>query len=500
MKLKTLFSMAIAAVAAVACSDSTDLIGSSTTGDTEQPIIYTDLIGVTSSTAKAKNVYTRTSENLLGTNIDQSSGNKVTAQFFTQFHMLDTLAMPKKSQILLTEDKSKLKIDSCMVILYSDTIYGDKDAWRTISMYEMNSYVPDGVYYADSENPVVTARKSTPLAIQKFFEKTDKNFKDSAYVADKRYLADTIMLAPDDLDPRISEYGREMIEKYYQNPQNFLNSVRFAKNVLGGFSFEQNVTDEKKERMSRIYAVHFKTVFKYEHTNEKTEKKDTITAAMQFASTPEVLSHTYIKQDDNVIEEYTGRTDSTFIKTPACMFAELDIPLEKIVKGNNLSHSTDVLSSAVFTLEVDTTLNKQFSKPKNLLLLKKSEVETFFKDKKAYNDTIHVVATYDSTIPGYKYSNLAVFMQKAYDEYEKAYEEYEKAYEKYKKEPSGNEPKEPEMPKFVLVPVSVSTDSSGNIIKVTHDTSFTNIQFAAGNKEDEDYSKLRIRTFYTKHE
>lgn len=467
--------MAIAAVAAVACSDSTDLIGSSTTGDTEQPIIYTDLIGVTSSTAKAKNVYTRTSENLLGTNIDQSSGNKVTAQFFTQFHMLDTLAMPKRSQILLTEDKSKLKIDSCMVILYSDTIYGNKDAWRTISMYEMNSYVPDGVYYADSENPVVTARKSTPLAIQEFFEKTDKNFKDSAYVADKRYLADTILIDP--------EYGREMIEKYYQNPQNFLNSVRFARNILGGFSFEQKVTDATKERMSHIYAVHFKTVFDYEHTSENTEKKDTINAAMQFASTPEVLSHTYIKQDDNVIEEYTGRTDSTFIKTPACMFAELDIPLEKIVKGNNLSHSTDVLSSAVFTLEVDTTLNKQFSKPKNLLLLKKSEVETFFKDKKAYNDTIHVVATYDSTIPGYKYSNLAVFMQKAYDEYEKAPAE-----------------EQPEMQKFVLVPVSVSTDSSGNIIKVTHDTSFTNIQFAAGNKEDEDYSKLRIRTFYTKHE
>ena len=224
--------------------------------------------------------------------------------------------------------------------------------------------------------------------------------------------------------------------------------------------------------MSEIYLTELHIGYKALHNGLSDNAQAILTG------TEEVLQTTTFINDKTTIRSLSENQDYTYLKTPSGIFTEVTLPVEQIKSG----HEQDTLSAAkiVFQKYNSQDVANTLSAPEKVMMIPYDSLFTFFEKNKLPDNKLSFIGTYSSTYNTYTFNNISSLIS-----------------EMYHKKRAGNT--SPNWNKAVLVPVSVSTNSSSTssstINRVTNDLSIKSAKLVGGGNNP---NKLTIDVTYNK--
>lgn len=505
--------MACLALAAMtlfaACDDSTETLGSSLTNDVDKFKLIPDTFEVKTRSVAIDQIkaYTysndstsldcTTKEGILARGLysyvghikDIETDSYVTGNYTTQFNILEafdeqTLFPEQDSIRSILEEDGGVMADSCTLRIYLNNNVGDSLNPMKITVCEMARPVEEGKqYYTDFDPESANLLRTDADAIRKnkVYTALDLNLSDSLrmLVVDKTNRQSiTIPLNTPYVDrngKRYNNYGTYIMRTYYEHPEYFRNSYNFAHNVCPGFYIK--CTDGLGV-MSEVYLSELHTYYKY-------ESNDSIYDGLAyFSGTEEVMQTTSFLNDKQRIQELAGDGSCTYLKTPAGIFTEVELPVEEIKAG----HENDTVSSAkiVFQRINDLNEDKAFGTPTYILMVPMDSVYSFFESKSLPDSENAYLATYSSTYNTYTFNNISSLITNMYNR--KRYLE------------SKGKAVSPNWNKVVLVPVAVtqstSTYGSTSITDVANEMALKSTRLIGG--PDNQRDKITISVIYNK--
>ena len=153
MKLKTLTSLLLVSLIIISCDDSTDGIGTTLTNKRDQLDITTDTFNVTTKSIAANAVLSRNISGYIGKFKDPETETDITADFMTQFGVLENFYLPEFKNIV-SKENGLVYADSCEIRLYNEDTVGDSLAPMHLKMYELSKPVSDSKDYYTNFDPV----------------------------------------------------------------------------------------------------------------------------------------------------------------------------------------------------------------------------------------------------------------------------------------------------------------------------------------------------------
>ena len=105
-------------------------------------------------------------------------------------------------------------------------------------------------------------------------------------------------------------------------------------------------------------------------------------------------------------------------------------------------------------------------------MVRKSDMYNFFLKNKSYDKITSFYTTFNSTYNQYVFNNISRLINYCYAEYEK----------NVAIDPDWAT-KNPDWNKVVLIPVTTTTDSNGNIVGITHDLKMSSVRLRGGDKD-----------------
>ena len=211
------------------------------------------------------------------------------------------------------------------------------------------------------------------------------------------------------------------------------------------------------------------------------DKKEINQGVTRFAATPEVIQSTRFTNGN--IDKLLQETGYTYLKTPAGICTEMTLPINEIFN----EHPNDSVSLAEVTLQ---RYNKdqdayQLGTPGNLLLVRKGQMEEFFAKKSVNDNKTSFITTFDSSHNTYTFTNIARLLSYCWHE-------KKTAAEKEGITEAAWEAQHPDWNKMVLIPVTVSSNSSGYTTSVNHDMGMNSAKLIGGD------TPLKMQVVYSK--
>lgn len=486
MRIKILAVIAlIVCMAITSCDDTTDSIGTSLTDNGDLLNVTDTTFGVFSASLEAGAVLSRNTTGYLGKIRDPETNNYITGNFMAQFNTLENYQFPTKDSLVFIENGDTIKLkdvadavkdskiiaDSCNVRLFYTSYYGDSLATMNLTAYEMKEAMKEGVKYYSDFNPKNLVRTDNGLKVNKTYTLTDLTVISSDRADATVYTPNIkINLNGEYTDKNgisYKNYGTYIMKQYYENPENFKNSYNFINNVCPGLYFEMN---DGLGSMAYITVSQLNVYFKYANDT-------TYVGTASFSGTEEVLQTTNISNDTQTIRDLVDEQTCTYLKTPAGIFTELELPVDKIIYG----HENDTINSAKITLS--RINNNNYSKyalpaPATLLMIPKSELKSFFENEDIVDYKTSFLAVYSSSSNSYTFNNISGMIAYMAD---------------LKKNGLANDS---DWNKVVIIPVTTTTNTSGQIVKVVHDMSLTSTRLVKG--DGTENSPLKISVVYSK--
>ncbi len=317
MKLKTLASALLVTLMISSCDDSTGTIGTSITSDMDKLEIKTDSFNVTTKSIAAGNVLSRNINGYLGKFKDPETGSYITADFMTQFGVLEDFNLPNEGDIV-SKDNGKVIADSCEIRLYYDDVVGDSTALMHLKMYELSKPVTDAAALYTNSNAIESNYlRSGGFEVEKAYtladlttdakEKAEKNYSPSIKISMNKPYTDKDGVT-------YKNYGTYLLQKYYSKPSDFSNSYTLINNVIPGFYFKSVGGSGSIGRVfNTIMFVYFRIQY-----NGKVYNR-----IASFSGTQEVLQATHIVNDQQAIQQLINQNSGTYLKTPAGIFTEM---------------------------------------------------------------------------------------------------------------------------------------------------------------------------------
>ena len=105
-------------------------------------------------------------------------------------------------------------------------------------------------------------------------------------------------------------------------------------------------------------------------------------------------------------------------------------------------------------------------------MVRKSDMYNFFLKNKSYDKVTSFFCNFNSTYNRYVFNNISRLINYCYAEYEKG----------IAADPHW-ESKNPDWNKVVLIPVTTTKDSNGNIVGITHDLKMSSVRLRGGNEQ-----------------
>jgi hypothetical protein len=194
------------------------------------------------------------------------------------------------------------------------------------------------------------------------------------------------------------------MRKFYDHAtsSNFLNQYNFTHNICPGFYIKH---EGGVGNIATIYVARLIVYF----TNSITKKA----MSSAFAGTEEVVQKSSMKQSDTKLQQLIDETSCTYIKSPAGIWTELELPVEDIMKG----HENDTLNTArMFIPRINNTVqsNYAFQVPQTLLLVPTDSVSYFFETKQVANYRNTYLSSYATKSNGYTFGNLSILISNMY--------------------------------------------------------------------------------------
>lgn len=486
MRIKILAVIAlIVCVAITSCDDTTDSIGTSLTDNGDLLNVTDTTFGVFSTSLEAGAVLSRNTTGYLGKIRDPETNNYITGNFMAQFNTLENYQFPTKDSLVFIENGDTIKLkdvadavkdskiiaDSCNVRLFYTSYYGDSLATMNLTAYEMKEAMKEGVKYYSDFNPKNLVRTDNGLKVNKTYTLTDLTVSSSDRADATVYTPNIKINLNDEYTDKngisYKNYGTYIMKQYYENPENFKNSYNFINNVCPGLYFEMN---DGLGSMAYITVSQLNVYFKYANDT-------TYVGTASFSGTEEVLQTTNISNDTQTIRDLVDEQTCTYLKTPAGIFTELELPVDKIIYG----HENDTINSAKITLSrINNNNNSKYAlpAPTTLLMIPKSELKSFFENEDIVDYKTSFLAVYSSASNSYTFNNISGMIAYMAD---------------LKKNGLANDS---DWNKVVIIPVTTTTNTSGQIVKVVHDMSLTSTRLVKG--DGTENSPLKISVVYSK--
>ena len=453
MKFFKLTAFIIAAFSIVACDDTTDNIGSSITNNVDNLTITDSTYNVETQSLLAGSVLSKTNNGIIGKVLDPETQTYLTADYMTQVAPLSTFSIDTL-QYIKDANNGKIKADSCFLLVSYQSTYGDTLAPMKVTAYEMTKAMPEDRNYYSDFDPMAegyVSESNMHSSANYTLSKSDGNFK---IYLNKPYTKN---------GKTYDNYGTYIMETYYEHPEYFKSNYEFMKNVCPGFYIKNvggigNVADV------------WNTELQFYWSRQKTIKaSDGVTDSIasgygfnRFDGTEEVLQTNRIENDEASLKQLVAESNCTYLKSPAGIFTEVILPVEKILSG----HDKDTLNTASISFPRINNVEKEneytFNTPQYVLLVPKDSLHTFFENGYIINNRTSFYATHNSTDKNaYTFSNISNMIT-AMNKSKGKSENWNKA---------------------VLIPVSISTVTENNstvISKITHNMSLTSTRLVKG--------------------
>lgn len=401
-KIFVFLALAVSMALITSCDDTTDTIGGSLIPDNDKLVVSTDSFDVSSKTIPAGNVIPRTSTGYLGKMTDAETNTQVTANFMTQFHVLDNYQMTVADSITSRDASKNIIADSCEIRLFYKGSYGDSLAQMKLTAYELNKPVEEGITYRSNFDPIANnyVRTNGGIAVNRSYTLTDLTEPDSVRKTSNYVKNINIKLNDQYTDKEgvvYNNFGTYLMRKYQSNPTAFRNSYHFLHEICPGFYFK--ITDGEGS-MAKIEQAQINI---YYRAKKGTSEKETFT---KLVGTEEVLQLTNFSNDQAKLQDLIKETGHTYLKTPAGLFTQLTLPITDILTG----HENDTINSA--KIEVKRVNNNasstyNFGIPQNVLMLPADSVETFFAKTRLNDNKTSFLASYNTTKNSYIFNNIS---------------------------------------------------------------------------------------------
>ncbi|MGN1353343.1 MAG: DUF4270 domain-containing protein [Alloprevotella sp.] len=384
-----------AMTAFVACDDDTAAIGTGVMPGNDNVATSQSTYVINSRTIATDSVLANSNDSYLGCVIDPETRAKTTSNFLAQYYLLDNTRLPDRDK-LVYEPNGDIRVDSCDVRVYIKSYYGDSLQTMKLRVQELDTnkivkeYIP---YYSnlDAADFYTTGKGATASMAYAVKDLT----RPDSITENAGYYRSFIVRMP-------KEFGLRLMNKYYENPAFYSNAYQFIHHVCPGFYFE---TQGGVGSMIEVQTSTLNLYFPYHTTNEA--GNDTIVDGLQrMAATSEVIQQTII---DNEIpaEMLSTDNDYTYIKSPAGLFTELELPVSEVLAGE---HYNDTINSATLTLSRynnSTADEHNLPAPTDILMVRKANLYSFFEKNSLPNTADSFVATFNESYNAYSFSNIS---------------------------------------------------------------------------------------------
>ena len=128
----------VVSILCVSCDDTTDMIGTSLTDNSDLLEVETASFSVSSESFVADSVLSRNVTGYLGKIRDPETGNYITGNFMAQFGTLEDYTLPEKDSIVSLDKDNEVVADSCSIRLFYQSFYGDSLATMNLTAHEMS--------------------------------------------------------------------------------------------------------------------------------------------------------------------------------------------------------------------------------------------------------------------------------------------------------------------------------------------------------------------------
>lgn len=479
-------------MALLSCDDTTDTLGSTLTDFNDTIHIETEEFSIATRSVLAPKAVTRSTTAYLGKIKDPQTGVYLTGSYMSQFRPLAYNQFDKLDSIIVDdynpaiEKWKQLKADSCSLVLYFDSFYGDSLAPMKVTAHELAIPYEEDNSYNTGYDPIANNMIRTDegsIHRQLSYTTLNKTYSESQRLESDYMNNIQITLKEPYTDKEgnvYNNYGTYIMRNYF-NPEkkkNFENQYLFNHNICPGFYFENT------GGLGSMAKINSAVLGVYYHLHYK----DTVynTVAM-FGGTDEVVQKTNISQDEKKLQMLVEDNSCTYIKAPAAIYTEMTLPIEKIMSEE---HKSDTLNTArVFIPRINSEVVSDYtlSIPSTLLLIEADSVETFFAQRKIADYRNNFLSSFSSSFNGYTFGNISYLITKMYRKMVESglgLEEYKKRY--------------PNWNKVILMPVettSSSLSSSPELTKVTHDMSLATTKLLKGT---EDNKNITVKVIYSK--
>lgn len=479
--MKTIIYTVIAIMSCItiaSCDDTTDSIGNSLTDNMDMLKVTTDTFNVATRSIVADSVLSRSTTGYLGKIRDIETGNYITGDFMAQFSTLENYKLPEKDSIVSLQD-GEVIADSCSIRLFYTDYYGDSLATMNITAYEMDEPMKEGVKYYSNFDPIAEGLiRNDGMKVNKTYTLTDLSISDEDRADESSYTPNIkINLNKPYTDKNgvtYNNYGTYIMRMYYEDPDRFKNSYNFIHDVCPGFYFK---TNDGIGSMAYITVSQLNIYFRYLNDS-------TYVGTTSFSATEEVLQTTNISNDKQNIADLANDNTCTYLKTPAGIFTEITLPVDEITEN----HSNDTINTAKISLtRINNNTHDEYSlsTPSTLLMIPKDSLYTFFENGNNVDYKKSFIATYSSSTNQYTFSNISGMITYMADIKEKGLAENSNWLNEH-----------PDWNRVVVIPVSVTTNSSSQIVKIVHDMSLTSTKLVGGSENP--YEPIKINVIYSK--
>lgn len=405
IRMKKIFTfLAVAAsLLFTACDDTTDNIGGSIIDNGDKLSVSTDTFDVTSKTILTGAVFARSSIGYLGRMTDAETNTSVSANFMSQFHVLDNYRIGKIDSITSKDASNKIIADSCGIRLFYTSYYGDSLAQMKLTAYEMQKPVEEGTSYDSNFDPLAQGyiRTSNGIAKNRSYTLADLTESDSLRNSSDYSKNINIRLNDPYTDKNgvtYNNFGTYILRKFQEDSTAFRNSYRFLHEICPGFYFK--IDDNSIGSMARIDNAQLNIYYRVKNGSSQ---KATFT---KLVGTEEVLQLTNFSNNTAQLNSLASETGHTYLKTPAGLLTQLSLPITDILAG----HDKDSINSAkieVQRINNSTTSPYNFSIPQNVIMLPADSLLSFFANNKLTDNKTSYMATYNSTKNAYIFNNIS---------------------------------------------------------------------------------------------
>ena len=419
----------------ISCDDNTGSLGSSVIPGSDVISIDTATYWTTSKSVAVDSVLGKTSKVYLGRFTDPQTNSIFEADFIAQFNCEEGGSVFPDN----IPGDTALRVE---LRLFFTSYFGDSTNTMTAEVYELKETLEEGKKYYTNLDPT-SFIEDKPLAT-KVYTLMDYTLEDSELNDSEHYSNVNI--------PLPNEIGNEMIRKYRSNKDLFANASNFIDSICKGYYVKSSQGD------GTVLYIDQATLNIY----FRDAKSDSVFVT-QFAGTEEVLQANRFSTDS--INTLVEDGSCTYLKTPAGIFTEVELPIDSILANNDSINATKI-SFQCYNDTFDTEY--KFGTPQTLLLIHKDDMYAFFEKNKLTDNVSSFYAIYNSTYNRYDYSNISRLI----------------TYCDSKRGQSAD------WNKVVLIPVTTITDSSNYIVNFRHDFSLNSVRLVGG----KDKIKIKVIT------